>query len=184
MKSHFTNGKYDFFKYGGKSRATMASFNKRKDKYWFEKTSRKYSDQEVLNFLLANFVSTDNPQNLWIGEIINSGERNYSQWMKRKQSLTYLFKEQSNELLSNKNLNEVFDCSKGHPPILKKYLGGEISLETFIILEKVFSFRKEFDKKLTDPVWETVSLKIKKYIPFLNINVVQYKKILRDIVNE
>jgi hypothetical protein len=184
IKSHFTNRKYDFFKYGGKSRATMASFNKRKDKYWFEKTSRKYSDEEVLNFLLANFVTTDNPQNLWIGEIINSGERNYSQWMKRKQSLTYLFKEQSNELLSETNLREVFDCSKGHPPILKKYLGGEISLETFIILEKVFSFVKNFDKKLTDPVWETVSLKIKKYIPFLNINVVQYKKILRDIVNE
>ena len=110
MKSHFTNRKYDFFKYGGKSRATMASFNKRKDKYWFEKTSRKYSDEEVLNFLLANFVSTDNPQNLWIGEIINSGERNYSQWMKRKQSLTYLFKEQSSELLSQKDLKEVFDC--------------------------------------------------------------------------
>jgi len=184
MKSHFTNGKYDFFKYGGKSRATMASFNKRKDKYWFEKTSRKYSDEEVLNFLLANFVSTDNPQNLWIGEIINSGERNYSQWMKRKQSLTYLFKEQSNELLSNKNLNEVFDCSKGHPPLLKKYLGGEISLETLTILEKVFSFVKNFDVKLKDPVWESVSLKIKKYIPFLNINVFQYKKILREIIHE
>ena len=184
MKSHFTNPKYDFIKYGGKSRATMASFNKRKDKYWFEKTSRKYSDEEVLNFLLANFVSTDNPQNLWIGEIINSGERNYSQWMKRKQSLTYLFKEQSNELLSDNNLNEVFDCSKGHPPVLKKYLGGEISLETLTILEKVFSFVKNFDKKLTDPVWESVSLKIKKYIPFININVFQYKKILRELINE
>ena len=184
MKSHFTNRKYDFFKYGGKSRATMVSFNRRKDKYWFEKTSRKYSDEEIQNFLLANFVSTDNPQNLWIGEIINSGERNYSQWMKRKQSLTYLFKEQSNELLSNKNLNEVFDCSKGHPPVLKKYLGGEISLETLTILENVFSFVKNFDKKLTDPVWESVSLKIKKYIPFLNINVFTYKKILRDLINE
>tara|TARA_B100000214_G_C23895826_1_gene594027 strand:+ start:253 stop:849 length:597 start_codon:yes stop_codon:yes gene_type:complete len=184
MKSHFTNSKYDFFKYGGKSRATMVSFNKRKDKYWFEKTSRKYSDEEVLNFLLANFVSTDNPQNLWIGEIINSGERNYSQWMKRKQSLTYLFKEQSKELLSDNNLNEAFDCSKGHPPVLKKYLGGEISLETLTILEKVFSFVKNFDKKLTDPVWESVSLKIKKYIPFININVFQYKKILRELINE
>ena len=50
MKSHFTNCKYDFFKYGGKSRATMTSFNKRKDKYWFEKTSRKYSDQQILDF--------------------------------------------------------------------------------------------------------------------------------------
>tara|TARA_R100001082_G_scaffold25213_1_gene12408 strand:- start:412 stop:1008 length:597 start_codon:yes stop_codon:yes gene_type:complete len=184
MKSHFTNRKYDFFKYGGKSRATMTSFNKRKDKYWFEKTSRKYSDKEILNFLLANFVNTDNPQNLWIGEIINSGERNYAEWMRRKQSLTYLFKEQLNELLLDKNLNEVFDCSKGHPPLLKKYLGGEISLETLTILEKVFSFRKNFDKKLDDPVWESVSLKIKKYIPFININVFQYKTILREIVNE
>ncbi len=184
MKSHFTNPKFDFFKYGGKSRATITSFNKRKDKYWFEKTSRKYSDQEIVDFLLANFATTDNPQNLWIGEIINSGERNYSQWMKRNQSLTYLFKEQSNELLLDKNLNEVFDCSKGHPPLLKKYLGGEISLETLTILEKVFSFVSKFDKKLTDPVWESVSLKIKKYNPFLNINVFPFKKILRDIINE
>ena len=111
MKSHFTNRKYDFFKYGGKSRATITSFNKRKDKYWFEKTSRKYTDQQILDFLLSNFLSTDNPQNLWIGEIINSGERNYAEWMRRQQSLTYLFKEQLNELLSSKNLNEVLDCS-------------------------------------------------------------------------
>ena len=185
MKSHFTNPKYDFFKYGGKSRATMSSFNKRKDKYWFEKTSRKFSDQEVIDFLLANVVSTDNPQNLWIGEIINSGERNYAEWMRRQQSLTYLFKEQLNELLFNKNLNEVFDCSNNkHPIVLKKYLGGEISLETLTILEKVFSFVKNFDKKLTDPVWETVSLKIKKYTPFININVFPYKKILREMIND
>jgi len=183
MKSHFTNPKFDFFKYGGKSRATMTSFNKRKDKYWFEKTSRKYSDQEVLDFLLSNFVIADNPQNLWIGEIINSGERNYADWMRRKQSLTYLFKEQSEKLLSENELETVFDCSKGHPVILKKYLGGEISLETLTILEKVFSFVRDFDKKLTDPVWETVSLKIKKYIPFININVFNYKKILKEVIS-
>ena len=185
MKSHFTNSKYDFFKYGGKSRATMSSFNKRKDKYWFEKTSRKYSDEEVLNFLLANFVTTDTPQNLWIGEIINSGERTYAEWMRKQQSLTYLFKEQSSELLFNRKLNEVLECSKNkHPIVLKKYLGGEISLETLTILEKVFSFVKNFDKNLDDPVWESVSLKIKKYTPFININVFHYKKILRELINE
>ena len=183
MKSHFTNPKFDFFKYGGKSRATITSFNKRKDKYWFEKTSRKYSDQEILDFLLSNFVIADNPQNLWIGEIINSGERNYADWMRRKQSLTYLFKEQSGKLLSENELETIFDCSKGHPVILKKYLGGEISLETLTILEKVFSFVKDFDTKLTDPVWETVSLKIRKYIPFININVYNYKKILKEVIS-
>ena len=183
MKSHFTNPKFDFFKYGGKSRATITSFNKRKDKYWFEKTSRKYSDQEILDFLLSNFVIADNPQNLWIGEIINSGERNYADWMRRKQSLTYLFKEQSGKLLSENELETIFDCSKGHPVILKKYLGGEISLETLTILEKGFSFVSKFDKKLTDPVWETVSLKIRKYIPFININVYNYKKILKEVIS-
>ena len=184
MKSHFTNPKYDFIKYGGKSRATITSFNKRKDKYWFEKTSRKYSDQEVIDFLLSNFVNATNPQNLWIGEIINSGERTYAEWKMRQQSLTYMFTEQSENLLSENDLEKVFNCSKGHPIVLKKYLGGEISLETLSILEKVFSFKGKFDKKLKDPVWETVSMKLKKYLPFLNINVFQFKKILRDIINE
>ena len=184
MKSHFTNPKYDFIKYGGKSRATITSFNKRKDKYWFEKTSRKYSDQEVIDFLLSNFVNATNPQNLWIGEIINSGERTYAEWKMRQQSLTYMFTEQSSTLLSENDLETVFNCSKGHPIILKKYLGGEISLETLSILEKVFSFKDKFDKKLKDPVWETVSMKLKKYLPFLNINVFQFKKILRNILNE
>ena len=184
MKSHFTNPKYDFVKYGGKSRATMASFNKRKDKYWFEKTSRKYSDQEVVDFLLSNFVNATNPQNLWIGEIINSGERTYAEWKMRQQSLTYMFTEQSSTLLSENDLEKVFNCSKGHPIILKKYLGGEISLETLSILEKIFSFQSKFDQKLKDPVWETVSMKLKKYLPFLNINVFHFKKILRNIINE
>jgi len=184
MKSHFTNSKYDFFKYGGKSRATVTSFNKRKDKYWFEKTSRKYSDKEVIDFLLSNFVAVDSPSNLWIGEIINSGERTYADWMRRQQSLTYLFKEQSNELFSEIKLEDALSCSKGHPPILKKFLGGKICIETLVIYDKIFQFGKIFDKKLLDPVWETVSLKINKYAPFLNIDVFQYKRILRDIINE
>ena len=184
MKSHFTNSKYDFFKYGGKSRATVTSFNKRKDKYWFEKSSRKYSDKEIVDFLLANFVSTDNPQNLWIGEIINSGERTYADWMRRQQSLTYLFKEQSAELFSQTKLEDVFNCSKGHPILLKRFLSGKLSPETFVIYEKIFGFSKTFDKKLSDPVWETVSLKIRKYNPFLNIDVFQFKKILREIIDE
>ena len=75
-----------------------------------------------------------------------------------------------------KNINEII--------ILKQYLGGHIDLETFVILDKIFEFRSKFDKKLTDPVWETVSLKLRKYDPFININVFQYKKVLREVVNE
>ena len=184
LKNHFTNPKYDFFKYGARTRASISSFNKRKDKYWFEKTSRKYSDKEIVDFLVSNFADSDNPQNLWIGEIIYSGERTYAEWMRRQQSLTYLFKEQSNELFSENELANLFNCSKGHPKILKEFLSGRLSLETFVIYDKIFQFSKNFDKKLTDPVWETVSLKLKKYGPFINIDVFNYKKILRSIIDE
>ncbi len=184
LKNHFTNPKYDFFKYGAKTRASLTSFNKRKDKYFFEKTSRKYSDKEVLDFLVSNFVAVDTPGNLWIGEIINSGERTYADWKGRQQSLTYLFKEQSSELFLETKLDDALNCSKGHPPVLKKFLGGKICLETLVIYDKIFLFGKTFDKQLLDPVWESVSLKIKKYNPFLNIDVFQFKKILREIINE
>lgn len=184
LKNHFTNPKYDFFKYGAKTRASMTSFNKRKDKYWFEKTSRKYNDKEVVDFLVSNFISADNPQNLWIGEIINSGERTYADWMRRQQSLTYLFKEQSSELFLGTKLDDALNCSKGHPPVLKKFLSGKISLETLVIYDRIFLFGNAFDKKLLDPVWECVSLKIKKYSPFLNIDVFQFKRILREIIDE
>ena len=184
IKNHFSSSKYDYFKYGGRSRAKVTAFNKRKDKYWFEKTSRKYSDDQIVDFLLANFVTTDNPKNLWIGEIINSGERTYADWTRRQQSISYLFKEESSKLLEENKLEELFECRKGHPIILKRFLGGDISLETFVIFDIIFAFSDKFDEKLLDPVWETVSLKIRKYKPFLNINVFNFKKILREIVNE
>jgi hypothetical protein len=184
LKSHFSNPKYDYFKYNKKVRATLTSFNRRKDKYFFERTSRKLADKEVVDFLVSNFVAADTPGNLWIGEIINSGERNYQEWMRRQQSLTYLFKEQSNELFSQIKLEDALNCSKGHPPVLKAFLSGKICLETLVIYDRIFEFSKNFDKKLQDPVWETVSLKVKKYMPFINTDIFQFKRILRDIINE
>ncbi len=183
LKSHFTNKNYDYFKYNKKVRATITSFNRRKDRYFFERTSRKYSDKEVVDFLVSNFVAADTPGNLWIGEIINSGERTYADWMRRQQSLTYLFKEQSNEFFLETKLEDALNCSKGHPPVLKKFLSGQLSLETLTIYEKIFHFSKDFDKKLLDPVWECVSLKIKKYSPFLQVDIFNYKKILREIIS-
>jgi len=182
LKNHFSKESYDYHKYNKKTRASLQSFYKRKDRFWFEKLSRNKSDSEIENFFVANFVSSDNPQNLWIGEIINSGEKTYFEWMKRHQSLSYLFKEQSEELFQNLKFDEAFDCSKGHPPVLKRFLSGKINLETLVIYDKILQFGKVFDKKLQDPVWETVSLKIKKYSAFLNIDVFHYKKILKSVV--
>jgi len=181
LKNHFTKDSYDYYKYQGKSRASLQSFYKRRDRYWFEKLSRQKEDKEVVDFFVANFTSCSDPQTLWIGEMIKEGETRYKSWQKRIQSLSYLFREESQQLFDNK-FEEVFDCSKGHPLLLKSFLIGNISLETLVIYDRIFLFGKNFDKKLKDPVWETVSLKIKKYSPFLHIDVFHYKKILKQVV--
>ena len=182
LKNHFTKEKYDYHKYCGKSRATVQSFYKRKDRFWFEKLSRNKSDQEVIEFFVSNFITCTDPSKLWIGEMIREGEDRYTAWKKRNQSLSYIFKEESERLFENQKVDEVFDCSKGHPPVLKKFLNGTISIETLVIYDRIFLFGNTFDKKLLDPVWETVSLRMKKYSPFLNIEVSRYKQILKQVV--
>ena len=182
LKNHFTKDKYDYQKYGIKARATHKAFYKRKDRFWFEKIARQKNQKEVEEFFVSNFIYTTDPQTMWIGEMIKEGEERYVQWQKRVQSLSYIFKEEVSTLFDEKKVDEVFDCSTGHPLILKSYLGKKTSLETLVICDRIFEYRKDFDERLDDPVWETVSLKIKKYTPFLNIDVPRYKKILKETV--
>ena len=182
MKNHFTKDNYDYQKYRGKTRATHQAFYKRKDRFWFEKFARQKTDQEVEEFFVANFTSCSDPESLWIGEMIKEGEGRYQDWQKKVQSLSYVFKQEAEDLFTNNKVDEVFDCSKVHPTILRKYLGGNISLESLVICDRIFGYGKNFDKDLNDPVWETVSRRVKKYKPFLNINVQRYKKILKEVV--
>ncbi len=182
MKNHFTKDKYDYIKYRGKVRATNEAFYKRKDRFWFEKFARQKSDKEVEEFFVANFTSCADPESLWIGEMIKDGEGRYQDWQKKVQSLSYIFREESEKLFADNKVDDVFNCSKGHPIVLKKFLGGNLSLESLVIYDIIFGYSKNFDKKLKDPVWETVSRRVRKYSPFLNIDVSRYKNILKEVV--
>lgn len=183
FKNHFTKPNYDYHQYCGKSRASKEAFNKRKDRYFFERMSRKKTDDEIKLYFLANFVECDDPTKLWIGEIIESGEENYANWLKRSQSLYYLFKTESEVFCNKENFENLFTIKgASHPEILRKYLQKAISIETLVIVDMILMFSKNFDKKLIDPVWESVSLRIKKYKSFLNIDKEKYTATLKDIV--
>lgn len=183
LKNHFTKDSYDYHKYCGKSRATIQSFYKRKDRFWFEKISRQKSEKEILDFFVSNFVSCSDPQSLWIGEIIREGESNYKNWCKKIQSLSYIFKEEINSVFSNKNFDKIFEIEEGrHPQLLKDHLQGKISLESMIILDRILGYKKEFDQKLNDPIWIFISMKISKYSSFLHTDVFKFKKILKECV--
>ena len=182
LKNHFTKDHYDYIKYRGKTRASNAAFYKRKDRFWFEKFARQKNDKEIEEFFVSNFIYSTDPSTVWIGEMIKEGEGRYQEWQKKVQSLTYVFKEETESVFENKKVDDMFDCSKGHPPILKIYLKGDISLESMVIYDRILGYGKDFDKRLKDPVWETVSRKIKKYSPFLNIDTSRYKKILKEVI--
>ena len=184
FKNHFTKEKYDYFKYGGRSRASEKAFNKRKDRYFFERISRKKNDEEIKQFFLANFSQASDPSQVWIGPIIDDGNKIYEEWTDKQNNLFDVFKNNSEDMMDSYDYDEFFDCKKGHPPILKEHLGGKLSIEELVIYDKIFSYVKDYDKKLLDPVWETVSLKIKKYSPFLNIDVAEYKNYLVQRVKQ
>ena len=183
MKSHFTKDSYDYQRYGNRfPRMKVTSFYKRKDRFFFEKMSRDFPDKEIEEFFIANFISGTDPASVYMADIIKNGRQTYKEWQKRNQSLSYTFKEDIENIFEEKKVDDVFDCRKGHPPILKSYLGKKTTLETMVICDIIFGYGKDFDKRLNDPVWETVSRKIKKYKPFININVPRYKKILKEVV--
>ena len=183
LRNHFTKDSYDYFKFKGKVSATINSFYKRKDRYFFEMMSRKYGDKELKHYFLANFATMDEISYA-IAEMKLKGELNYKAWEHTRQSLFYKFKQESHTMMEQYDYEEFFDASKGHPPILKEHLAGNISLENMVIYDYCFDYVKDYDKLLDDPVWKLVGRKIKKYKPFLNINKSKYKDHLIQQVQE
>jgi hypothetical protein len=185
LKQHFSKPSYDVIKYNWKTRASLTAFNKRTDRYFYERLSRKKSEQEIKNYFIANFVSRDNPQSVYITDLIKDGEETYIEWMKRVQSLSYLFESEASVFISKDGFNELFECkNKQHSPLIHKHLQKALSIETLVILDKILHYVEDYDRVLDDPMWDSLRMKIVKYSPLLNIDTKKYSKILKEIVSE
>ena len=62
--------------------------------------------------------------------------------MDEKTTKYLLFVQEESTRREENNLENLFECKKGHPIILKRFLGGDISLETIVIYDIIFSFQK------------------------------------------
>ncbi|QBP05993.1 hypothetical protein [Synechococcus phage S-B68] len=185
MKQHFTSPKFDFFQYDGKINAKESTYQARSDFYFFETLARKLTPQEIREYLLSSFIYSKNPAKVWIGDIKRNGKDNWVRWQKQNQSLKYIFKQDLGRILEymenrSVSFNDMFSTKYGHPNVLKLYIREEISIETLILLDMVLKFVLSWDRDLADPLWETLSLKIKKYKPFMSIPVSEYKEIMKE----
>lgn len=182
---HFTSKSYDFHKYHGKTNVTKDSFQKRKDKYYFHKLSRKYSLDELVDFYVANFVDGGVK---WVGDITGEdGESRYVRWKRRKESLTYLFQEDIDYLLYQVNNPEelLIVKSGNYPRLLEVTMQGNIQVETLCILNKLMNFFPMWSKKISDDIiWPDWKLKVEKYTPFVEINETKYKLLLTQKIKD
>jgi hypothetical protein len=176
LKQHFTTKSYDVFKYNWKTRAKFDTFNKRKDKIFFEKIAKHDNPK---NFLLSNFIINDKP---WVKDIAYSetSKKIYENWNKTQQSLTYIFLTDLSQF--DENFNSNFQVVENqHPKLLILYMSHKISFETLTIMCELVGCLNVWDKKMKgDPVWESISLKIRKYAPFLNYDKNKYKNMILE----
>jgi hypothetical protein len=175
MRKHFTTS-YDFVKYGGKMRLSVDSFENRRDKFFFYKLSKRKDSKD---FVLANLIV--NPD-IWIGNLVDSEDANtnYTEWQKRQQSLSYIFKNDLDELYEDFNQNFIVENGQ-YPRILKLFNMKQLCIETLVILDDLTGCFKYWDKSINDTiVYPSINKAVKKYKPFLSYDKSKMRQICLD----
>lgn len=163
VRNHFQQEKFDAFRYGFKTRNKRETFEKDKNRHFYEKASRTYpARQDITAYFLANVL--ENPK-VWIG---GCNKDAYIDWKRRNEGLTYFFKEGCRGLA--KDFKDPILLFRGNPPaILNEYLGGRINLETLTIFD-MFSDAVS-NMKDEHGMFDTHKMLVRKYRPFINVDV-------------
>ena len=180
INNHFYSDSYDYFKYNGKVSAKLESFMKRKDKYHFAKLSRKYND-ELKDFLVANFSK----KKYYVRDLLEMEcEKNYIEFKKRKQKLTYLITEEMRYLFDKyKHIDFCIGIKDGqHSNILREYLGGRIAAETLVAADKIFGIFKDYDSMVNENfIWPKTRKRLDSLAPFLELEDKKLQTVLQGI---
>jgi hypothetical protein len=184
VSQHFMRESYDFFKYNGKTNAKENAYLSRKDRYFFEKASKRFRRDDFLKFLVSNYVSNTSVTNKWIGDMMGTASSEVlTQWKKRVESLTYRFSEDIGYLVDvEEQFDNLFVSVDGrHPVIYRHFAQGRVSIETMVLLDKLVRYSKLW-KKYDDMILNDALYLMNKYSPFLDQFSPIDKQKLRSIV--
>ena len=183
IKLHFSSEGYNFFQYDGKTRVSIDAFQKRRDKFLFHRLARKYRDDEMVPFLVSNFVHSDDN---WTKSLLeDQAEETYRDWKQTTDSMSKVYAEDLQKICPDpKEFNNLFKVEDGQFPLLLNLLmQKEVTLETMVILNNIFDFIRIWDKKISeDIIYPKVSRKVRKYGAFLNVDVSKYKQLTKNIL--
>ena len=180
IKLHFTSESYNFFHYDGKTRVSIDAFQKRRDKFLFHRLARKYRDDEMVPFLVANFVHSDDN---WTKSLLeDEAEETYKDWKRTTDSMSKIYVEDLQKIATKETFNDLFKVEDGQfPKLLIAFLQKDVTIETMVILNNIFDFIRIWDKKISDDIiYPKMSRKIRKYGAFLAVNVDKYKILTKE----
>lgn len=174
LKLHFTTESYDITKTKGAVKTSQEAFLKRRDVFLFRKLAKKYNMQQLVNYFVANFVAGDQNGGLFNSESFEI----YEQWKSRQDRLSYMFSNDISKIFQEaekSNEDPLLATDNQHPVAIRLYLGKKISLETIIILDKLFDFKYKNNTALEhDFIWKELSMLIGKYRPFVKFDKVKF----------
>lgn len=175
LKRHFTTD-YDYFKYNGKVKASQQSFENRKDKFQFYKLSKRKDAKE---FILANMIFDPT---LWVGDLLDNekAEEVFTEWMRKQQTLSYVFKSDLSELNDDFNSNLLVPDGQ-HPRLLQLYNMRRVNIETLVIIDDMVHNFSYWERKIADPiVFPQIKRTVEKYRPFVSYDKKKMKTILLE----
>ena len=169
LRLHFTRPDFDITKSRKGVKVSREAFLKRKDLFALRKLAETKTKTEIIDFLVANFVSG----NQWGGVFDAEANEVYAEWQARMQKLGYTFKQDIQTLYADGDPFEVINGQ--HPTVLKLYLGKKISLESIAILAKIGIIdNTDYSSLSNDFIWNDFAHLVKKYKPFVKIDKDHY----------
>ena len=177
LQRHFSTESYDFFKYHGKVKANVSSYEKRGDMFAFEKVANIIPEDELKTFFIAHFL--EDPK-MWIKRMSRD---TYLSYKNRLSKMSYNFEQ---DMLKIKEIgpNKVFSTnSSSLTPFIDMTSSGQISLESAVIFGKIYNYMPELEEKLLNMgfVWPEMRLKLQKYAPFIECDLAKYTQIMHKI---
>lgn len=175
MKQHMA-GKYDIIKYSWNMKVTDAAFNKRRDKYFFDKMSDKFHLKDLTEIFLATFLENSNG---WAGDLVSEDAMAaHRELLGRYIRFSEIYREDLKNLVYFSNKVNVpigklleYNEKQQTSPIFKLLQSGLIKTETFLVIDSFLGIIDKIDEKMSaDIIWQNWHTKLVNYRKLVVIN--------------
>ena len=148
LKLHFTTD-YNAVKYNYITAVKRDTFERRRDRYFFEKLSRRFNKEKLIHYFTSNLIQNSS---VWIGDM---SDEIYNDYIARYDKLTYMLS-QDMKLMSDKgySFDQLCTTSDNNSSnlFLESLRADEIQLESVVLVDIMVNFLNRLKSDLIDPL--------------------------------